>query len=249
MRVTEVLSLQPAEARLLRWLGLAVLLHAVLLLVPLGEPGPGVRTMEALSISLTTPVPDEPDRADPEPPETPIPEPRTQAAETPASAPSPEPAEIPIEPADPPQATPPKHRSAPSSELSAARLIELAKQREWSLPGTSTDRKLGVFVPRPPPDNWRSGKYWGASRFDGRSLPTDVEILDRWQAADGSHNVLVETPGGELLCGRAESWDPMRPLVENVMMFRTCGPGTRTFDWPDHYRASPAPPPEPARGR
>ena len=42
---------------------------------------------------------------------------------------------------------------------------------------------------------------------------------------------------------------PMRPLIENVMMFRTCGPGTRTFDWPDHYRTTPAPPPEPARGR
>jgi hypothetical protein len=60
--------------------------------------------------------------------------------------------------------------------------------------------------------------------------PAETELLDRWQAADGSQNVVINTPRGETLCGRAEAWDPMHPLVEYVMLFRSCGGGgKRTF--------------------
>jgi hypothetical protein len=44
---------------------------------------------------------------------------------------------------------------------------------------------------------------------------------------------MVRMPNGELLCGRAEAWNPMSPLVEPVMMYRPCGNGRRTFEMPE----------------
>jgi hypothetical protein len=67
--------------------------------------------------------------------------------------------------------------------------------------------------------------------FDGMVAPPETEIVDRWLAADGSQNVVVNLPSGETLCGRAEAWNPMQALVEHVMMFRSCGGGgKRTFE-------------------
>jgi hypothetical protein len=83
--------------------------------------------------------------------------------------------------------------------------------------------------------DWRPGTRLGRSRFDGRALAERVEIVDRWLASDGSHNVMIETSTGEMLCGRAAAWDPMQPLVEPVMMYRSCGPARSTFEWPEHY--------------
>lgn len=65
--------------------------------------------------------------------------------------------------------------------------------------------------------------------FDGMMAPGESELVDRWQAADGSSNMVINTPNGETLCGRAEAWNPMQPLLEHLMMFRSCGGGKRTF--------------------
>jgi len=66
--------------------------------------------------------------------------------------------------------------------------------------------------------------------FDGMMAPVETELVDRWQAADGSANVVINTPNGDTLCGRAEAWNPMQPLLEHLMMFRSCGGGgKRTF--------------------
>jgi hypothetical protein len=58
-------------------------------------------------------------------------------------------------------------------------------------------------------------------------------MVDQWLAADGSHNVMIRTSTGQVLCGRAESWNPMSPLVEPVMTYRACGDGRRTFEMPE----------------
>ena len=67
------------------------------------------------------------------------------------------------------------------------------------------------------------------------TLPADTGAVDRWLAADGSHNVVITAPDGETYCGRAEAWNPMNPLVEPIMTYRSCGAGKRTFDMPQPY--------------
>lgn len=228
--------LQPVHARFFRWLALALLLHGALLLVPVAEYGFRSQPVNVLNLSLHRPAP------------APVEPTRPQSEEQPGPPPDPLPAAAPTPP-PPPPATTREARPAPVPDdapegaapprlpnVSAARLLELTRQGELKLPAPEEGRRLGVFTPQAPPENWRPEPLPGQSRFDGRSLPDRVEIVDRWLAADGSHQVLVETPGGELLCGRAESWNPMQPLVEHVMMFRSCGPGTSTFEWPEHYR-------------
>lgn len=51
-----------------------------------------------------------------------------------------------------------------------------------------------------------------------------------WLAADGSHNRMIRTPNGQLLCGRAEAWTPLNPLFEPVITCRPCGDGRPTFE-------------------
>ena len=62
-------------------------------------------------------------------------------------------------------------------------------------------------------------------------LPGKTEIVDRWLSVDGTQNVVINTPGGNTLCGRVEAWDPMQALDERLMHFRPCGGGgRRTFE-------------------
>jgi hypothetical protein len=99
-------------------------------------------------------------------------------------------------------------------------------------------RQLGDQPDYKMPGNWKSGS--GApylaefeNTFNGMTAPADVEIVDRWQAADGSHRVVLNLPNGDIVCGRAEANDPMQPLVEHIMLFGPCGGGgKRTFTMP-----------------
>ena len=223
-----------AETRLARWFAVAVLIHAGAVLIPLSDGIRNARAPNPLRISLTAvkPTPTE---------SVAIPE----AAEAPAILPEPDsPVTLPPEqtspaaPRLPADEAPPELDTAP---LSAARLFDLDGRREWRLDEPAGQRRLGVFTPRALPENWRSGIPYRSEAPGGRALPERVQIVDRWLAADGSHNVLVETPTGEQLCGRAEAWDPMRPLVEPVMMFRSCGAGPPTFVWPERYQRKQTP--------
>jgi hypothetical protein len=125
--------------------------------------------------------------------------------------------------------------------LTARQLRELVKREALAEDTGSTERQLGSARPYQPPANWNknAGVPYLAefdNRFNGMTVPEDVEIVDRWMAADGSHNVVLNMPNGDTLCGRAEAWNPMQPLVEHVMMFRPCGGGgKRTFTMPDRY--------------
>ena len=100
----------------------------------------------------------------------------------------------------------------------------------WESPGERESRRLGEAAgPAERPDP--------AAR-DRLLRDSGIEVVDRWRSADGSHNVLVRTASGGVLCGRAEAWDPLRPLNEPVMMWRDCGDGEPTFEWPESYRNS-----------
>lgn len=201
------------------WLGLAVLVHALVLLIPVAERLSSEAGSLTVSVSLFRPI-DQEKVAAPEQPSPPEPVQITaQKREIPPILPSPE--------------QPAASDGPPAPD--AAQLIESVKRLQLTDPSKKT-RQLGEFEPPPLPRNWLPRITTEDNMFDGKMLPPETEIVDRWLAADGSHNVVINTPGGHTLCGRAEAWDPMRPLVEPVMMFRPCGGGgKRTFKMPDRY--------------
>ena len=123
--------------------------------------------------------------------------------------------------------------ASPHVILSTALLLDSASQFDW--PGLQVKNllQLGVHTSRSMPDNWRAGIGVEENLFNGLVVPRKTEIVDRWLAADGSHNVVINTPTGDTLCGRALPWNPMQPLVEHVMQFRLCGGGgQRSFTMP-----------------
>jgi hypothetical protein len=225
----------------------AMLAHGLLLLIPYRHaPGPK-ELLRTLSVTLESRLRPQalPGAEQAEPPQ--------QATESAPAISAPPALAAPSEP--PPTAlgepnlAPELPRTAPTEPPpSAALLFGSANRLRLPAARPESSRRLGEPAPELPPHNWRSGIPYPADRFEGRTLPDQLEVVDRWLAADGSHNVMVQTPTGEMLCGRAEAWDPMRPLVEPVMMFRVCGSGKSTFEWPDEYRAGAAAA-QPAAGR
>lgn len=208
----------------------AVSAHALLLLLP-GWNNPVRPEPVPFSIQL---VPT------PRPPalESPLQEARTLKPR----APRPEPAALAqarVEAADQAPAPTADMQSAPlpkpaPTRLTAVRLLDSARMMEVLLPEQPDLRQLGQAPPLAIPSNWRPAIVLAANRFDGMVAPARTEILDRWLAADGSHNVVLETPGGHTLCGHALAWNPMQPLVEHLMLFRPCGGGgKRAFEMPD----------------
>jgi hypothetical protein len=223
------------------WLAVAVLAHAGLLLIPSQRIRPPGEALPSLAVALL--------RAPSLPPTTS--ELRPQAVQTgpgqvlprrdPAGQQPTESTPVP----DPPTAQP-GGASPERQQPSTAYLLDLAGRREWRLPETSAPRALGEHVPQPLPPNWRAAMKPGANRFDGMASPAAAAIVDRWLAADGSQNVVVTTADGETYCGRAEAWNPLNPLVEPIMTYRSCGGGKRTFDMAHPYDLST--PPVSARG-
>ena len=201
------------------WLGLAVLLHAAALLLPLTYPKGQATLDRSLIVSLLRPLPL------PAPATTPlfVPDPVSVTAQKRPVPP------VPV----PPEVSTPQPR-LPSTE----EILEATRQSKWTLP-TEPARRLGAFVPPAPPPNWQPSIATRENRFSDAYAPPETEIVDRWLAADGSHNVVIRTPNGMTLCGRALPWNPMEPLVEHVMMFRSCGGGgERTFRMPERLLPS-----------
>ena len=187
----------------------AVFNHLSVSLRQIGKPAPETHT-EPIS---------------PEPPPPVNPEP------SPAALPSPAPAA-----SAPPVPAPRETVAEPEPTVSAARLLDYVYQMRASPAADDASRALGEPAPMAP---GRPLTALGRSNaLAGDPAPAaSIEILDRWLAADGSRNVLIRTPSGDLLCGRAEAWDPLNPLVEPVIMYRDCGSAGPTFEWPDRYRA------------
>lgn len=217
MSPTAAATTRKPASRFTAFLATAVILHGMLLLVPAERGALPRDVLNRLSVSLRT-VP----KPAPEVvagPVTPKPPPaRSDSSPTvPQAAPP-----VDVRPIPPRPAT---TESKPARGLSTARLLDHAHRINWKLPERDAARSLGMPAP--------GGDY----RPPGEAAPAaPIEIVDRWLAVDGSHNVLVRTASGDLLCGRAEAWDPLRPLIEPVMMFRTCGSAGPTFEWPDRFR-------------
>lgn len=225
MSPTAAATIRTSHVRFTGFLAAAVVLHGLLLLLPAKRGLQPEEVLNRLSVSLQAvatrrPVADPPpDQADLSPPAVPV---------APAAASFP-----PL----PERLTPPAARESiplAPAEPSTARLLDHAYRMRWRTPEDGATRRLGEPLANP-------GSGLPLPGLSGRLTETastvaGIEIVDRWLAADGSHNVLIRTPSGNMLCGRAEAWDPMRPLVEHVTMFRVCGAGEPTFEWPDRYR-------------
>jgi hypothetical protein len=220
-------SFAPASRRLkVRdgiWLCLALVFHALLLLIPVTHnPAPEPATALVTVTLLAEDLLEDPFVGTLEAEQEIIPPPQD------------EPASLPIaeRPGFTRQEDPIKEIPAPPAViLTTARLLDIASQFEWLLPQADEHRQLGVFTAPPLPENWRPDIGAEDNVFNGMVVPDKTEIVDRWLAADGSHNVVLSTPTGHTLCGSARPWDPMQPLVEHVMHFRSCGGGgTRSFE-------------------
>jgi len=216
------------------WLSLAVMVHAAVVLWPMHFGGKTRVLVPSLTVSLVpfrTPSQKTVER---------LPEPAPQIPDnrefvTPAAKPTPSRPQNAIRTPVKPSPEEPADEAAVTPPLSIASLIESAYRADLDKPDETRAQTLGVHTPQPLPANWRRGAgapglMGETNLFDGMVAPDSVEIVDRWIAADGSHNVVVNLPGGETMCGRAEAWDPLQPLVEHIMMFRNCGGGgKRTF--------------------
>lgn len=196
------------------FLGLAVLVHAAALLLPMTYPRGETPVDRSLIVSLLHPLQ--------------LPQPRT------VPAPVPDPVRVTAKKRPPPNRAEPAEEAREEPALPGLpELLESARRPGWSLPA-EPQRRLGEFVPPAPPRNWQPSITPEENLFSDAWLPSETEIVDRWLAADGSHNVVIRTPNGMTLCGRALPWNPMEPLVEHVMMFRSCGGGgERSFRMPE----------------
>lgn len=217
---------------IIAWLAVALLLHALLLLIPLKLAQIQINPAPLIEVQLTR-VPvrtlEETIEASVQSPNGPQPEPPLLQNE----------AMIPVEPT-PLDLLPAKPLAVADEEETpvptTATLFQSVRNLEFGRPEMSSSRQLGTHREHTLPANWKAGAgaealVPEANRFSEMFAPAEVEIVDRWLSADGSHNVVVNLPNGETVCGRAQAWDPMQPLVEHLMMFRGCGGGgKRTFD-------------------
>ena len=210
----------------LGWLAVAVLVHGLLLLLPLKRFTEVPPRPATLAVTLVTPV-----RQTPAPTAgyDQVQSVRTQAASADAAAPR-------IPPDDAPAITPPPQANdldemqpgtAPAqAPITTASLVISAGETSLQSEAAPSARALGRDVSRAAPANWQRGAGAGLLTGSGdadQAAHARQAIVDRWLAADGSHHVQVAMPDGTLVCGRVNAWDPLRPLVEHVMQFHTCG--------------------------
>ena len=214
-------SVKPSDGR---WLLLGVALHALVLLIPLKTLTPGSISQSAeLMVRFVMKAEEVVFEKELPPPEfiREVLSPRPQVADTVELTRPERSIEQQEEQTDPER----------SDEVSAARLMSMRDTLTERVPlaRLETPRTL-LGEPRPysPPVNWTP--HTGAkavapynNQFNGMTVPEDVEVVDRWIGSNGTRNVIVETPAGYRLCGRAEAPDPMRPHIEHVTHFHVCG--------------------------
>jgi len=192
------------------WLGIALLLHLALLLVPIGMPRELSPAPEAITVILAIqskasspveqPVNHQPELDQETKPQSGPPAPQDTQRLVPA----------PLSAQDLPKA------------ITAAQLFHNVSYLKWPLPESEKPLKLGAFKPQLLPVNWLPSLKMGDNLFSGKVVSARTEIVDQWLAADGGYNVVVNTPTGQTLCGRAQAWNPMNPLEEHVTLWRLC---------------------------
>jgi hypothetical protein len=215
------------------WLVIALLAHGLLFLIPMEQASVQESESQPLSVflkhreSVNAVSVSVPDRRLSE--TIPQPVPPSRAAELRAEADTSNEDTRTVQPT----------RTAPRT-ITTARLVDSATRIEWNSAEPENFRNLGMPRLQAVPGE-RKGWLGEDNLFDGKMAPAETQVLDRWLAADGSHNVVVETPSGGTYCGRATSWDPMNPLFEPVMQYRPCGGGgKRTLNSPDPARVRAA---------
>lgn len=122
---------------------------------------------------------------------------------------------------------PPTPEAAPPT-LSVERLLDAVAAMDWSIADASEESSPKLSRPTDSEllDHLRRPVLPGVSnRFDGMTSPSEVEIMDRWMGADGTHEVVVRSPDGNVYCGRQGPVDDLRPWLQMPMMFRPCGGG------------------------
>lgn len=214
-----------------RWLALAVIAHAALLALP-RQPAlvPGIGRPAPLELRLVSP---ESRESAPNPGVAVSRAAQPARPHTPAAPPA-----RPVVPAAPATARADEGTPPPRTrDWSAAGLRDALNRFGFDTGAQEPSRALGLPPAPPGPSDGVTGGTPLGARIAESFAPARPVVLDRWLAADGSHHVVVELPGGETVCGRAERWDPMHPLVEHVMMFRSCaGGGRRSFSMPEDER-------------
>lgn len=193
---------------------LAVLLHALLLLIPAKKPAPmPIQRSVAVDIRFESPARDE---ALPTPPVEPVPQPVPMPESLPESLPE-------SSPSAPSLVAEPVLRTRP--EVTTALLLEQARELEWKAPDQPARTPGLAYIPDLPPNLARPVLPMTPNRFDSYVLSGEQEILDQWMEPGGTINAVVKLPNGDILCGRMAPWSMMDPLVEPVAMYRPCGGG------------------------
>lgn len=199
--------------QVLPWLVLALALHAGLLWIPLADRARTEPTWATVELHL----------APSEPPAQPEPERATPATAAPNAL------------TVPPPATAPQAREtrAPLPAVVDREPRVPLERQPWSLAPAKEaphPRVLGDAPPGGRPEAWTRPLLPSAPNlFDRAVVPREVEIVDRWQSADGGHRVVIKSPDGETYCGRAPAYDPLHPEFEPIMTWHRCaGGGTRT---------------------
>jgi len=235
--MTRILQRPVLNARDLTFLALAVAVHAALLLLPLKA---WHASQPELSDRLTVRLRPFAIPAESFPRIEPEPDPPTREAAPPVEKPAFQTDQRKPAMAFSLEEIPPPPAESQVQKLDSRQLRRLAEQTDLISQKPGSESQLGSATEYKAPANWK--RHAGApffAGFDNRShvvtLPEDVEIEDRWQANDGSHQVLVNLPSGEIMCGRAEAYNPMQPLVEPIMMFTICGKKS-TFSVPEHFK-------------
>jgi hypothetical protein len=228
MTATALPFRKPAPRAFGFWLGLALSLHALLLLIPARETQSPKAAGRPLEIRLT---PRNPPLAAAVPPPAAIAQEAAPSADARPDTGARDPGTLSGAPAAVPDADAATDLENPAATATwrhaptARTLLETIARGDWGASADEPARSLGRPWPRRENRPQPGGLQPGPNRFDGVLAPARPEVVDRWLAADGSHNVVVHASSGETYCGRSEAWNPMNPLYEPIMTWRPCGGG------------------------
>lgn len=195
------------------WLGIALLFHSVVLLVPISIPTEVSPVAEIITVTLVKQLKVEP------PKDHPV----KHQPEIIAEKKSPS---ITSEPKDSQQVESVlvSTQALPKS-ITTAQLLRSVDHLKLSIPEKKKPLALGAISAPPLPANWSPSLKIDDNLFNGKVASAGSEIMDQWVDAGGGINMVIKTSSGNTLCGQAQAWTSMNPLVEPVMMWRSCGGG------------------------
>lgn len=224
MDSVDTLAKKPERASIGRFLALALVLHLGLVLIPIVKnvtpsriPTLDVRLIQNPSILIqpeTAPAPIAPE---------PTPQPRRDTTddmsrdEPPPGSTNP-PTSEPVAEAfnDPPETPSTPNRQQIIESLKGLKLNPQPAAKPRYGRATESEHYRAMSKPILP---------LGQTLFSDYQLPSETEIIDRWQNPDGTQQVVLRAPNGLTLCGRQQPVDPFRPWTQMPMLFHPCAGG------------------------